>query len=137
MGIISGLGTNDGCSRSGAPSGIFDLCPLPGEDVAITCTTSGSTLIMTPEGQLVSSPHVISSITDSAEGVYTCIASNPPCSDTSSTITIMLGTPCELHDNDTCTYMYLEDPGVLSDLIVNYWSGLLWLQIYYIHKLFS
>ena len=53
MGTISGLGTNDGCSRSGAPTGIFDLCPLTGEDVVITCITSGSTLIMTPGGQLV------------------------------------------------------------------------------------
>ena len=100
VGTISGLGTNDGCSRPGAPSGNFDLCPLPGEDVTITCTTSGSTsIIITPGGQLVSSPHIISSITDSAEGVYTCVASNPPCDNTTSTLTIMLGN-CELHDKD-------------------------------------
>ena len=106
VGTISGLGTDDGCSRSGAPSGIFDLCPLPGEDVTITCTTSGSTSIMTPGGQLVSSPHIISSITDSAEGVYTCVASNPPCDADNSTLTIMLGSSCELHDNDKHIYMY-------------------------------
>ena len=103
MGTISGLGTNDdGCSRSGAPSGDFDLCPLPGEDVTITCTTSDSTMIITPGGQLVSSPHIISSITDSTEGEYTCVASNPSCGADNSTLTIMLGS-CELHDNDTCT----------------------------------
>ena len=105
VGTISGLGTDDGCSRPGAPSGNFDLCPLPGEDVTLTCSASGSTSIMTPGGTSVSSPHIISSITDSAEGVYTCVASNSPCNDTTSTLTIMLGTACELHDNDKHIYM--------------------------------
>ena len=105
VGTISGLGTDDGCSRSGAPSGIFDLCPFPGEDVTVTCTASGSTLIMTPGGQLVSSPLIINSISASAEGVYTCITSNPPCGAASATLTIMLGSSCELHDNDKHIYM--------------------------------
>ena len=105
MGTISGLGgTDDGCSRSEAPSGDVDLCPLPGEDVTITCTTSGSTSIITPGGQVVSSPHIISSITDSAEGEYQCVASDLPCDADSSTLTIMLGS-CELHDNDKHIYM--------------------------------
>ena len=105
VGTISGLGTDDGCSRSGAPSGNFDLCPAPGEGVTITCTTSGSTSIMTPGGTSVSSPLIINSITASDEGVYTCIASDPPCSDVSLPLTIEL---CELHYNDTHTYIYTQ-----------------------------
>ena len=107
VGTISGLGTDDGCSRSGAPSGNFDLCPAPGEDVTLTCTSSdtNSTLIMTPGGTSVSSPLIINSIDASAEGEYTCIASNLQCSDVNPTLTIIL---CELHYNDTHTYIYTQ-----------------------------
>ena len=60
---------------------------------------------MTPGGTLVSSPLIINSINASAEGVYTCIASNLQCSDVDPTVTIML---CELHNNDTHTYIYTQ-----------------------------
>ena len=104
VGTISGRGSDNGCSRSGAPPGVFDLCPAQGEDVTINCTTSHTTLITFTGGSTSSQIKTIPSI--DAGGTFTCTTDDTrefPCSSDSETLDIEL--ICELHNNDTHMYM--------------------------------
>ena len=77
--VISVLNISDnGCGRPRSPNA--DYCPVEGENITISCTTTASYTILGPRGQMsIDSPIMIDQFDSTMHsGTYTCV--NTPAS---------------------------------------------------------
>lgn len=88
-GRIPGLNISDnGCNRPGIIQTGAALCPLDGERVEISCSSSVGYTISGPGGSSTNNPLVITNFNLSDSGTYVCRSANTDCGAATSSILV-------------------------------------------------